>query len=342
MLAMTRSSATRNGPRGLLCLGTAVAALLVMLTLAGSAHAAEPVGPETQEPVSSEPVAEQAPAPPPAEEPTKPPDTEPAPEAAPEQPPAPPATEEAPAPPATEPVAVEEPAAPPATEPVAVEEPPPARATEPVAEETSTHATSPVIVDPHSAGAPVEGEGEGETEDTPESPSAPVALPTAAAPGELSLASSAATSIPSSLGVPTGKPDETQAGDPSCALSGLGAFATGSCSTALFGVQIFLPPSADGLAASTIVSQVTTGDQTVDGDHGGSTAENRPAGQAPGPAPGGASGGSAVGGSGVACSSCLTLAGLLRLSDPRAMRRLRLSCEPWLTACFVLIPERPG
>ncbi len=338
---MTRSSATRHSPRGLLWLGAAVAALLVMLTLAGSAHAAEPVGPETQESVSSEPVAEQAPASPLAEETTKPPDTEPAPEAAPEQPPAPPATEEAPAPPATEPVSVEEPAAPPATEPVA-EEPPPARATEPVAEETSTHATSPVIVDPHSAGAPVEGEGEGETENTPESPGAPVASPTAAAPGELNLASSAATSIRTSLGVPTGKPDEPQGENPSCALSGLGAFATGSCSTALFGVQIFLPPSAGGLAASTVVSQATTASRTVDGDHGGSTAENRPAGQAPGPAPGGASGGSAVGGSGVACSSCLTLAGLLRLSDPRAMRRLRLSCEPWLTACFVLIPERPG
>ena len=25
-----------------------------------------------------------------------------------------------------------------------------------------------------------------------------------------------------------------------------------------------------------------------------------------------------------------------------ALRRLRLSCQPWRTACFVLIPERPG
>jgi len=38
----------------------------------------------------------------------------------------------------------------------------------------------------------------------------------------------------------------------------------------------------------------------------------------------------------------LTLIGLLLLAAPRAMRRLRLSCEPWLTAFFVLIPERPG
>jgi hypothetical protein len=49
-----------------------------------------------------------------------------------------------------------------------------------------------------------------------------------------------------------------------------------------------------------------------------------------------------MGGSGMGLSTFLTLAGLLLLGAPRAMRRLRLSCEPWLTACFVLIPERPG
>jgi hypothetical protein len=47
-------------------------------------------------------------------------------------------------------------------------------------------------------------------------------------------------------------------------------------------------------------------------------------------------------GSGTALSIFLTLAGLLLMAAPRAMRRLRLSCQPWLTACFVLIPERPG
>ncbi|HEY5046155.1 MAG TPA: hypothetical protein VII53_09900, partial [Solirubrobacteraceae bacterium] len=62
----------------------------------------------------------------------------------------------------------------------------------------------------------------------------------------------------------------------------------------------------------------------------------------PGQAPGGAFGGSATGGSGVALSSFSSLAGLLLHAAPRAMRRLRLSCRPWLTAFFVLIPERPG
>ena len=62
----------------------------------------------------------------------------------------------------------------------------------------------------------------------------------------------------------------------------------------------------------------------------------------PGPAPSGASGGSAMGGSGLAFSAFLTLAGLLLLAAPRAMCRLRLSNRPLLTAFFVLIPERPG
>ncbi|MCW3034427.1 MAG: hypothetical protein JWM60_2772, partial [Solirubrobacterales bacterium] len=70
----------------------------------------------------------------------------------------------------------------------------------------------------------------------------------------------------------------------------------------------------------------------------------RPDTPSPGPAPGGAAGGVAAGGSGgaVGLSGFLTLAGLLLLAAPRALRRLRLSCRPYLTAFFVLIPERPG
>ena len=52
-------------------------------------------------------------------------------------------------------------------------------------------------------------------------------------------------------------------------------------------------------------------------------------------------GGSAPGASGLALSAYLTPGDLL-LGGPRAMRRLRLSCEQWRAACFVLIPERPG
>jgi hypothetical protein len=69
--------------------------------------------------------------------------------------------------------------------------------------------------------------------------------------------------------------------------------------------------------------------------------EVAPSGPAPSPEPGGASGGSATGSSSLAPSGFLTLAGLLHIGPPRAMRRLRLVSEPWLTTCFVLIPERP-
>jgi hypothetical protein len=75
---------------------------------------------------------------------------------------------------------------------------------------------------------------------------------------------------------------------------------------------------------------------------GGSAVGNRPVGPSPGPPPSGASGGAAVGGSGLAPPAFLTLAGLLLLAGSLAMRRLRLSSRPWLTAFFVLIPERPG
>ena len=64
----------------------------------------------------------------------------------------------------------------------------------------------------------------------------------------------------------------------------------------------------------------------------------------PGPQPGGSSGGASAGGGGggLATSGFFSLAGLLLLAAPRAMRRLRLLCQPWRTACFALIPERPG
>jgi hypothetical protein len=38
----------------------------------------------------------------------------------------------------------------------------------------------------------------------------------------------------------------------------------------------------------------------------------------------------------------LTRGAWLRLTSPRAVRRLKLAHLPWRTAFFVLIPERPG
>jgi translation initiation factor IF-2 len=78
---------------------------------------------------------------------------------------------------------------------------------------------------------------------------------------------------------------------------------------------------------------------------GGHSVVSAPLGSStPGPQPGGSSGGASAGGGGggLATSGFLSLAGLLLLAAPRAMRRLRLLCQPWRTACFALIPERPG
>ncbi len=83
---------------------------------------------------------------------------------------------------------------------------------------------------------------------------------------------------------------------------------------------------------------------TVNGSDGAGyePAGSHPAGPSQAPPPSGASGGAPAGGSSAAPSLFLTLAGLLLLAAPRAMRRMRLRCRPWLTAFFVLIPERPG
>jgi hypothetical protein len=86
------------------------------------------------------------------------------------------------------------------------------------------------------------------------------------------------------------------------------------------------------------------GGQPNDGDPGGTAGGERPMIPAPGPAPGGAGGGVAAGaaGGGAGLSGFLTFAALQRLAAPHALRRLRLSSRPYLTAFFVLIPERPG
>jgi len=124
----------------------------------------------------------------------------------------------------------------------------------------------------------------------------------------------------------------------SCQLSGLAGSATGECAAG--------PPGAEGSpssAVSVIAGASTTGSGgSPGGGYGGSSGGSRSVIPPPGPAPSGAFGSSSAGGSGGAFSGFFTLAGLLLLAGPRAMRRLRLSCRPWLTASFVLIPERPG
>jgi hypothetical protein len=134
-----------------------------------------------------------------------------------------------------------------------------------------------------------------------------------------------------------------QAGPLGCELAALGARTSDNCTVGWLGGKRVLASILISSPAVSVLAAEAVGFSGERG-HGDSAMGNAPISPAPGPAPGGASGASVGGGApgGVALSIFLTLAGLLLLGGPRAMRRLRLSCEPWLTACFVLIPERPG
>jgi hypothetical protein len=137
-----------------------------------------------------------------------------------------------------------------------------------------------------------------------------------------------------------------RAGRFSCELSALGGSASDNCAAGWLGAPRFpqdagstSPATAMAIAVSSLAGAASAG-SPPGGGRGGMLISSPPVGPAPGPAPSGASGAtSGVSGPGV--STFLTLAGLLLLGAPRAMRRLRLSCEPWLAGCFVLIPERP-
>jgi len=133
-----------------------------------------------------------------------------------------------------------------------------------------------------------------------------------------------------------------RAGGLSCELATLGGSTTDNCAAGWLGGKRFLAADAtDFDPASDSLATTTSGGPPGEG-HGGAAAGGAPISPAPGPAPSGASGAAVGGASGVAPSAFLSLAGLLLLAAPRALRRLRLSCRPWLPACFVLIPERPG
>jgi hypothetical protein len=135
-----------------------------------------------------------------------------------------------------------------------------------------------------------------------------------------------------------------RAGALSCELSALGGRTTDNCTVGWLGEKRFIAGSSTVSFGSVegSLAVAMTGALPPGGGHGGSAVGNAPASPTPGPAPSGASGAAVGGASGIAPSAFLSLAGLLLLAAPRAMRRLRLSSRPWLTACFVLIPERPG
>ncbi|HLB20733.1 MAG TPA: hypothetical protein VK605_01380 [Solirubrobacteraceae bacterium] len=171
---------------------------------------------------------------------------------------------------------------------------------------------------------------------TPAPPTGPTADRAEAQPSAASLAATGARRTHAAITA------FQRAGDLSCELAALGGGTTDNCAVGWLGGKRFIgvdtarfDPRVDPLVAN-------TSGGPPDNGHGGAAAGGAPISPAPGPAPSGASGAAVGGSSGIAPSAFLSLAGLLLLAAPRALRRLRLFCRPWLPAFFVLIPERPG
>ena len=182
----------------------------------------------------------------------------------------------------------------------------------------------PLATDPAAVAAP-----DGADEGAGEAPSVPiVVLNRAPALGNAGEALARSTGCPATAGSGT--------------LSSLAGRINTNCTTASFATQASLSTSSTSINSVAASLAAATPGGPPDGGHGGSTSGSPPVGPPTGPAPAGVSGGAGMGAAGLIFPGFLTLAGLLLAGAPRAMRRLRLSCEPWLTACFVLIPERPG
>jgi hypothetical protein len=288
----------------------------------------------TPPPVSA---PEATPTPPPAPAPTPPP--APAPEATPPPAPAPEAT-----PPPT-PVLEARPENPRTTRAPEVETP--RRTSTPEANAEAARPTPAPEAEANSSPSPSPGTSQQPVGAAAPGPPPPPtgSLPTAFALGGPGGAAATSAAGRSALGASAGVIAALGVAGLSCELSGLERRTTTNCTAGYVGAQRLNAGSlvrVSSAGAATSLAAATVGG-TSDNDPGGSAVGSRPpVNPAPSPTPGGASGGSAPGGPGIALSAFLSLAALLRLAPSRAMRRLRLSCEPWLTACFVLIPERPG
>jgi hypothetical protein len=373
MLGTTQNPSTRILVKSLLCASLAVFALLGALVLPGAARAAEPVAGQTPEATPpAEPVAPQASEPTPPAEPVAPPAPEPIPPAVPAPEPTPPAV---PAPEPTPPAApAPEPTPPaaPAPEPTPPAAPapgptPPTEPTPPTGPTTGPTKEDPLLVEPiteRTKEATPTGPTTGQAAES--LPASPAAAPQSAAPpndpadpviAEVSSALigstttdptasntgglwAVSTASAASIEAPPQFTVGQRAAGLGCELSGLAGPVAYGCTVVWLGGRSFLSRSTVDIATQAAARvAVPAGDADSGyGSSGGSRSTSPP----PGPAPGGAFGGSATGGSGMAISGFFSLAGLLRRAAPRAMRRLRLSCQPWLTAFFVLIPERPG
>ena len=380
MLGITQNPSTRNLAKGLFCAGLLAMALLLTLVVAGASAAVsadQAVAPSTSEGGSTLELTPESSTPPPGSEapstgvpkPTPPEVTQPPVTALPEvtQPPATPLPEVTQPPVSTLPEVAQPPATPVAPTP---QPPPPveAKTTAPPATETVeattpkpvTEATAasvePTAATSAEAALSVAAPSTGQIADGLTSPPAGPqqnAAPPEAAPveassvllGRLALGAGGRSGPPRSgpgaaaaadvVGVVDLSPAQ-RAAELSCELSGMAGSVTNNCRAEVSG-QASLSAPAAGFRAP-------TGSRTgpPNDGYGNSSGGSHPAIPAPAPAPSGAVGGSAAGGSGVALSGFFTLAGLLLLAAPRALRRLRLSCQPWRAAFFVLIPERPG
>jgi hypothetical protein len=375
MLGMTQNS-TRAVAKGLLWVTVSVVMLFGALLLAGSAGAetvkeqggeASPVEQVAEVAAPSEPVVEQVKEAPPVEQVAEVvPPSEPVVEQAKETPPAEQVAEVA-AP--SEPVVEQVKEAPPVekvAEVAAPSEPVVEHAKETPPVEPVKEATAPVVEPVKEQVKELLTTGEPSKEQLDASQASPpgpgqaaaalasAATPTTEASGVLSTLSMTpptssgpgetptASTVPAALGDASTRLTAAQRADElSCQLSGLAGPATDNCTASWLSNQPLLRTSPGDLviaAPNRASAPVGDGSDGSGGSFGGTRSFIPP----PGPAPSGAVGGSAAGGSGVGLSGFFTLAGQLRLAGPRAMRRLRLSSQPWLTAFFVLIPERPG
>lgn len=361
MLDITRDPANWVPAKGPLCFSASTLAMIGALVLAVGARAESLVPSGEQAPTSEQetlraqgpgsseaeagsgevltPVSEPAPAQP-EPVPVQPESAPVQPESAPVAPPEP-----QPAPPAPEPVAVEPAPAPPEAAPVEREASP----IQPVAE----RAQEVTVLQPtgeHLA----EGSGtqQAAVAAAPAIPPPDPAPQLVVSPGGSFVVADmegGASSGPASgesagsavVQVATQLSAAQRAGDLRCQLSGLSGPSTENCTASWLGAQSVLAAySVEGSGGATATAPSNGGGS--DGGDDGSAGGGRPLAPPAGPAPSGAVGSAAPGGSGIGVSGFFTLAGLLLLAAPRAMRRLRLSCRPLLTAFFVLIPERPG
>ena len=182
-------------------------------------------------------------------------------------------------------------------------------------------------------------------------PGAPMVLPvtpdsstlsdslTMALTGEAELQPTTSASRSSRAPAPVQLSAAQRAADLTCELSGLSSPDTDDCTAGWLAGQSLSSTSPAYL--TTAAAAARAGTPAGEGE-GGAMGASHSVTPPPAPAPSGAFGGSGASGSGIAPTGFFALSGHLRLVAPRAMRRLWLSFQPWRTAFFVLIPERPG